>query len=145
MMGGCFVEGSMRIRSLLPGFLAIAGLLVVSGARGGTQYGFSGTYVNTSSRYAYGQAGSARASSNSNEYLGCVTYVSGTALSGYCRASDPSGNAAYCYFPSSGAAQFAQAAATASVNSYYYFSWDTNSNCTFLEVDNTSYWLPLTP
>src|SRR5262249_46037791 len=82
-----------------------------------------------------GSLGSARASYDTRQYIGCSNY--GTY--GYCSATDSNGTNVMCYW--SGAAQ-AQSVLSLGPNSYIYFSRDANSNCSLVVVSNYSSYLP---
>jgi hypothetical protein len=87
---------------------------------------------------AYGSLGSARASSDANQMIGCSSYGN----SGYCYARDRNNSSAMCLWSTP-----AQAQAVASLTdlSYIYFTFDSSGNCATVYVANYSYFLPPTP
>ena len=100
-------------------------------------------YINTTYSYAYGSMGSARASTDSNQQIGCTTYNSGgTDNYGYCSARDPSGTYKQCSWSGS---QWTTTINAMTASSWIWFYWDANGNCTFITLQNDSSQLPSTP
>jgi hypothetical protein len=122
----------------------VLGIAVASSLVTFTALAFAGdknsypVYISTSSSYAGGQIGSARASSDSAQYIGCSSYGS----YGSCYAEDASYNWGGCQWSTA-----AQAAAVSSITpmSYVGFTWDSSGNCTSLYVETYSYFLPPVP
>jgi hypothetical protein len=99
--------------------------------------------INTTYSYAYGSMGSARASSDSNQQIGCTTYNSGgTNNYGYCSARDASGNYKSCSWSGS---QWTSTINAMTSASWIWFYWDASGNCTFITLQNDSSQLPSTP
>jgi hypothetical protein len=103
----------------------------------------SAVFISTTNSYAYGSMGSARASADANQNIGCDSYNSGgSSLYGYCHAQDSAGLYKQCFWQG---ASYASTVASAAPGSSIWFYWDTNGNCTFIEVSNGSQYAPLTP
>jgi hypothetical protein len=127
---------SKRWRGWIVVVACVVGAAWSRGADAGSKLSFP---VAFGSNYAYGAIGSARASTDSVQYIGCSSY--GT--SGACVAQDATGsNWKMCAWSSAAAA-----AAVHSIgpHSYIVFYWDTSGNCTNVYVSNYSYQLPATP
>jgi hypothetical protein len=121
-----------RVRQVVLIVLALCGS--VSDAGAGAKWSNT-VYISGTS--ASGGLGSARASSDSNQYIGCETIVN----YGYCYVQDASGTSRSCAFGSA----MVPLVMTITESSYLYFSWDTSGNCNYLHVENASALLPLTP
>lgn len=94
--------------------------------------------VSVGANWGSGSLGSARASSDSNQYIGCQSY--GTY--GWCHAADAFNNTKACFWSS---AQHAAAVHSIGPQSYLYFSVDSGGNCEYIYVSNYSFFLPATP
>jgi hypothetical protein len=94
--------------------------------------------VGVGSNYAYGSLGDARASSDTNQSIGCQSY--GTYA--WCSATDSAGNSKACFTD-----RASDIAAIHSIgqHSYVYFSFTSDRNCSFVSVSNQSVYLPMTP
>jgi hypothetical protein len=92
---------------------------------------------------AYGSYGSARASADSTQYIGCTlrAYSNGTNRIS-CEARDANGNAGYCTSSSPG---MVNAIMSQSGDAYLYFQWDETGTCTHLFVSTLSSQTPLQP
>jgi hypothetical protein len=126
--------------------LTIAASAVLALAIGSAHAGYKytgGVAVNDSLGFAYGTAMGARAAPDTSSYIGCyVTAFSSGSPVAYCFAMNSAGAWGGCSSFSPG---IVQVAATAGPNSYYSVSWDHNSTCTYVVVDNSSYNGPLQP
>jgi hypothetical protein len=91
---------------------------------------------------AYGSMGSARASADTVEYIGCWVNATQTTISMSCGAEDASGNMLLCLSSSPSMVQAVQAIAS---DSYLTFSTDLTSECLSLQVKTASFNLPKTP
>jgi hypothetical protein len=126
--------------------LAAAGALMsafVINARAG----YKATYpviVNPTSRYAYGTLSDTRASSDTTSWFGCTAwyYNSATLPSASCGGQDSSGNSFYC---NASNANFAAAVNALHGDSYFYMTWDSSGNCTWMEVNQNSDIAPKQP
>jgi hypothetical protein len=128
----------MKMKSAI---LAVT-LLLIGTAQAGLKSSYS-TTVDTASRTAYGDAATARSAPNPSSYIGCsIQGFSSGSGQVICQATDATGVSAYCY---SNNPTLIQAAASGGSNSYYYFQWDTSSQCTYLYVTNASNFGPLQP
>lgn len=127
----------MRISHIAFGFLAV--FAVASVAYAGQKYAYTDVTIGTN--YAYGSAGSARASADANELISCESYTySGTGGAfGSCQATNAAGTTRVCY--AYGAALVAQIGAV-NGSSYIYFAWDSSANCTEIVVNNGSQYQP---
>jgi hypothetical protein len=97
--------------------------------------------VNPTARYAYGDAAATRNSADGTSWLYCT--VSGAAIAQlWCGARDSAGHYGSCV---SNSAALITAATSANGDSYFWFSWDANGNCTQLEIDNGSPYQPKQP
>jgi hypothetical protein len=108
--------------------------------------GVENVYISTWT--ASGAAGTARASSDPYQFIGCyITQSGGTgeAMYGGCDASDSNGKTANCFFPQAAITGFEKVAAAAGPNSNYYFAWDSTGACTYLSVSSGSQWAPVSP
>jgi hypothetical protein len=129
------------------GLAGVFASLLAASAFAGYKNGYT-VSVNNTTRIAYGTSGAARSAPDINQFIGCTLMQSGTAgesLSGYCEAETSTAGFGYCYIPAAAAAGFAKVMATIGNNPYYYFTWDTNGNCTSLSIDSYSFWAPITP
>lgn len=131
----------MKTNKLLMG-CAVGALLASTAAWAG----FKSTYyadVDTTGRYAYGSYGSARGSADSLQYIGCsVQGFSSGSSRVICEAQNASGVSAFC---SSTVPALVTAATSQSGDSYIFFTWDENGDCTYLYVSNTSNYAPRQP
>ena len=117
-------------------------LLFIGTASAGLRSSYT-TTVDTAGRTAYGDAASARSAANPSSWIGCSVqgFSSGSAQA-ICEATTAAGVTGYCFSTNP---TIVQAAASGGPNSYYYFQWDTSSQCTYLYVTNSSIFGPLQP
>jgi hypothetical protein len=94
--------------------------------------------VTETATYVTGSIGTARASADANQLIGCNSYGN----EGYCFAEDASGNWKQCFWGTA-----TQAAAVSSITpmSNITFYYDSAGNCTSLEIGNYSYFPPSVP
>ncbi len=130
------------MKKLLIASLILTGLLTAGVASAGGKYDYP-VIVNSSGMVAYGALGSARNSSDSNQYIGCYNeaYSSGSQYI-ICFARDSAANYASC---TSTDPHFMAVAQSVSGDSFVEFSWNSSGTCTFVEVINTSYVPPKQP
>ena len=124
--------------------IVVSALFVPVLARAGAK--FSQTVV-VSSTYGYGNVGAARSSSDSNEYIGCTTYYnagnSGSTIAAFCFAENSAGTFFYCQTTTP---NVLQVIGTITDASYIDIGAANNGGqCTYVEVDNYSYYAPMTP
>jgi hypothetical protein len=110
----------------------------------GAKYSYDVT-VDTSNRYAQGSVGSARASNDSYQLIGCYSLAYTDSVSGICAAADRWGTYAMCTVPASAASYMIPAITSVGPQSYVSFSWDSAGFCTVVLVSNYSAWLPPVP
>lgn len=97
--------------------------------------------VVTANKTAWGSMGAARNSADSNQSIGCYVYGYETGVNrGTCVARTSASVMGVCHFYNK--PQFERLLATISDDSRLEFSWDANSSCTQLRVDNFSYYEP---
>jgi hypothetical protein len=140
-------EDTMKRLNVVLGLAATAVSLFAVRADAGAKYTYE-VSVGVADRYAFGSMGDARNSTDSDQYIGCLLYQTGASsenIAGYCRAYSSGGSYGYCYLPSSAIQGYLKLLATAGSNPYLYFTWDANATCTYLEVQNYSYFRPVTP
>ncbi|MDC0712880.1 hypothetical protein POL68_30745 [Stigmatella sp. ncwal1] len=119
-------------------------LLAGTGALAGAKYARP-VYVSSSSGagYAYGSLGTARSSTDVNQYIGCTT---STGSSGEqvmnCFARSAGGISASC---TSSVSALVNAAHSVTADSYIDFRWDGTGACTQLTVTHASYMQPSVP
>jgi len=89
--------------------------------------------------YAAGAMGTARNSQDSSQYIGCSLqgYAGSSPTSLYCFAQNSAGT--YCGCGSSDPHLIAVAQSMTS-DPYLYFGWDANSTCSWLRVEEDSYY-----
>jgi hypothetical protein len=131
----------MKIRKL-----SIAALLVATAfgatAWAGYRYPFE-VQINTTSRTAKGSLGSARASADNNQAIGCrIGAGAGGIPVVYCFAVDAAGTTASCSTPDPAIATVATAINDSSLIS---FTWNAGGACLSLTVENYSTNPPLQP
>jgi len=102
-------------------------------------------YIDLTNRYANGSLGDVRASGDTGQYVGCsATAWPGSSLPyAYCQA----GNANWTQFASCTTQDAKLVASIQSMSSdaFVEFGWDTNSVCTYVNVQHKSYYAPKTP
>jgi len=129
----------MKSSTFVLGAVVLAGLFASPSADAG-YYDHLGVNVVTGSDEAYGTVGTARYSSDGNEYIGCtVNYVPSfpNYTYAYCFAMNSSGTYGSCYFYGDTTAM--NLAASINETSYVLFTWNSNGgNCASLEVINGS-------
>ena len=127
------------MHAVLGGVLAVG---VVTSAWAGYRNDYP-VVVDTTYREARGSLGSARASADSTQYIGCSVYSYATGGSFmYCNASSASNSYGSC---TSSDPILMDAARSVKDGSYVYFGWDAGGNCQFVHVVNTSYIAPKAP
>jgi hypothetical protein len=102
-------------------------------------------YVNQSTRVAYGSVGDARASSDSKQYIDCYVVYNNATPFAACEAHNSAGTGGICHFQTSQTITAIQMIATQTTASSYYFTWDANGICTYLNIANGSYSTPMVP
>jgi hypothetical protein len=117
-------------------------LLAVGSAHAGFKI-TTGVVIDVTNRHVLGTVAVARAAPDNLSYIGCYVagFSSGSPLA-LCFARDSANAQGFCYSYEPG---IVQAAASSGPNSYYDFQWDTNSVCTAVQVNNSSYNGPLQP
>jgi hypothetical protein len=121
--------------------LAFVLALTVSGAAiAGVKYTTPVT-INDTSRVAYGAMGTARNSTDSDQYIGCQVIATTSGSTSYtCSARSAAGVFRSC--AGGNIASMVQAAASTTTDSYIYFSWDASGVCNYLVVTNYSTYEP---
>jgi hypothetical protein len=124
------------------GIAALAGVML-TGAGAFAGYKFSSA-PSISPTFAVGIMGSARATADSNAYIGCTLQgtTGGASSNGFCMIADAAGTSKTCSFSS---ASIAQAVASMTANSAVRMWFDAAGNCTQVAIDNYSWYLPITP
>jgi hypothetical protein len=96
--------------------------------------------INNGIRTAGGALGTARNSTDTNQFIGCeVTIVTAGGPAVFCFATNAKGAGASC---TSGSAAMASAVQNIQPDSNITFAWDSNSNCVSLTVSTASQWEP---
>jgi hypothetical protein len=127
------------IHAQIAGGLLVAAVIgVVATSQAGQKLTQTVT-VNTTSRFAYGSLGSARASADTNQTIGCSTFHTGATI---CSARDAAGINGAC---STTDPAYRSAANSLNGDSRIYFQWDTAGACTYLQIENYSSWAPKQP
>ncbi len=99
--------------------------------------------IDTTNRYAQGNAGTVRNSADATQYIGCYArWYSTSSPIIWCYATDSSGRYASCYSQSSALIPVVAAAGT---DAGFQFYWDANGACTNVQVENASYTEPKAP
>jgi hypothetical protein len=93
-------------------------------------------------RSGSGSVGTARASADGNEQIGCSVESTIGGVFARCKARTAAGVYLEC---TSGAAPIVQAAAAIGSASRLYFTENLMGGCTGLQVDNESNWKPMVP
>jgi len=124
------------------GYVIGIGLLITTA--GTALAGMKGSFtvsVNTSTMTATGSMGSARNSSDGQQYIGCQVSASSSSSSATvsCFASDSTGKYAGC---TSSTPAFVQAAQAIAADSWISFTYNSSSICTSLKVAAASYFPP---
>jgi len=135
----------MLKNKLVPMAVVAVSLLSAGLANAGARYAYSVTVDNTNHR-AYGSAGTARNSADSNMLLACSVQA-GTSLSGVvsapvatCSAVDAAGTYGSC---STSEATFVDAVKTSFTgDSYVLFGWNAAGTCNGITIYNGSYFEP---
>jgi hypothetical protein len=119
--------------------VVILGLLFTAiSAHAGARWGLA---VGVGTTWAWGSMGTARASSDSNQYIGCATYASSTLHYATCYARDAAGTYGTCRTYED---RLIRVAETAGSDSVLEFFW-TGSTCTSIRVTNDSRYSPRQP
>ena len=120
--------------------------LLVAAFAGQALAGYKSTnpvVVNTTTKTAYGSMGSARASADTTQFIGCeLVGGPGGPTTVNCGARNSAFQVVYC--SSTDPAVVAMAYGL-TANSYLYFRADANGRCSYLNIDNASYEQPVTP
>jgi hypothetical protein len=91
------------------------------------------------SGFAFGAQGDARNSTgDSNQDIGCVTWLVPGAGAIGCSATDPKGKTQSCWASSSFLGFAGEIVSSLTSDSYIYFSWDTNGLCSGLQIFTNS-------
>ncbi|ADO69824.1 uncharacterized protein STAUR_2020 [Stigmatella aurantiaca DW4/3-1] len=122
---------------------SVMGGLLAMGAATAAWAGQRVTYlvgVDTSAREAYGAIGAAHNSDDPIQFIGCsvYTFANGAPFM-YCGARNESGSIGACQ---SSDPIFLDAARNVKESSYIYFTWDDLGKCTYVLVNNSSYYVP---
>jgi hypothetical protein len=116
--------------------LSLFAALAVQSANAGLHYPVP---IVVSNPVAYGSVHSARYSSDNRQFIGCAAYGSTSSSTTYvaCSAQDASGHSLYCatYNPSY---YVWQAAMHVNDSSEIIFNVDSNYNCTYIYISNSS-------
>jgi hypothetical protein len=120
--------------------LFVAGLLgIAATAHAGAKLN-APVFVNSLSRFASGDLGTARNSADTSQSIECYTDVqTGFPTTGVCIALDSTSHVGVCVTQ---AANLVDQIRSVAGDAYITFRWDTNSNCTQILVDHTSYSQP---
>jgi hypothetical protein len=122
------------------GFVIGLGLLVAlaGSARAGAKHSVP---VTVGSAYASGSLGTARNSSDGNQYIGCQVYGT-SSINAYCYAADSAGHYLSCSTTTTAMVALAESLTS---DSYLYFSVNSSGGCTYLVVQNSSDLAPKNP
>ena len=136
------------------GWRVVSTLIVIAGlcVAGQVRAGYRGDWnVSVGSTYATGSMGTARASADGTQWIGCEMRF-GTGGVGYaalCYAQDSAGNYRFCGFDNTNATTMQQVSAViASITpaSYIYFTFNASGGtCNFIQVEDKSYFRPMVP
>lgn len=120
---------------------AVLGFLLAGGAvMAGAKYSLP---VEAGPSYAWGSMGQARASANTIEYIGCMSYASATVRFAFCSARDAAGDSASCRTYDD---KFIRVAESAGSDSTLEFHVDTDGyTCRSITVMNDSRYQPRQP
>ena len=119
--------------------LCVAGLVTASAAWAGLRGGTLVT-LDMANRRAYGSLGNARNSTDINQYIGCKTTASNTgAEDATCWAQNAAGTYVTCRTT---APRLVDIARSLNGDSYLEFAWDAASQCTWMIVENDSWYAP---
>jgi len=121
----------------------IAALLAMSAsAFAGAKYNYS-VYVGTT--LSWGAMGTARASADNYQYIGCTKYANNSYSSVTCTAHDSTGKAMSCYSRTN--AEMKDVVSGISDGAYIAFQLDSNDNtkCGMVQVDVSSAHAPPQP
>jgi hypothetical protein len=131
-------------KATLAAAVALATLTCSALAFGGSKYSLP-VVVDLATNNAYGAIGSARASSDSNQIIGCETVGLSAGPEntyGYCFAYDANANLGMCNWTG---ATWATAVASITPMTRLNFSWDSSGNCTQIDIGNWSFFPPPVP
>jgi hypothetical protein len=120
--------------------VTLALLAAAATAVAGTRNNVSSVVVGPG--YASGALATARASSDSTQYIECQRFASTTYRVATCYARDAGGKSAMC--TSTSPTIIAEASAIKG-DSYLEFEWDASGNCTVLRVIDSSQFAPKGP
>ena len=104
--------------------------------------GMKGAYpvsINTTYKYAIGAIGTARNSTDNNQYLECNTQTTASGFWTYCVATDATNKTVSC---TSSSANIASAVRSLNGDSALYFNWDSSGTCGTVIVYQSSYYEP---
>jgi len=124
------------------GVLAALALSIHADDAAAGQRTSSPVVVNTTSRYMYGNLGTARNSVDTTQYLSCqvTTYTTAPGVSFTqlgCQAQDATGHVAACYLPNP-TPGYLEAMAAIDSDSALFVTWDASGVCNQLQVQSTS-------
>ncbi len=120
---------------------AFAVLLVASYASAGGR-ATSPVVIDSVNRTAYGNLGDARNSSDSTQYIGCMSWSAPGFLSGSCFAVNTAGTYVSCYTTD---AKIVSVIQSLSPDGFLSFNWNASGNCATLYTINTSWTSPKVP
>jgi hypothetical protein len=122
--------------------VAVAVTFSAAGVYAGHKNLLGAPYV--SSTYAIAAMGDSRASADTTAQALCstVSVLANNSLSTWCQICDASSNCKSCFTSASSAAQ---TIASITDSSWLMMYFDANGNCTQLQVENSSSFLPMTP
>jgi hypothetical protein len=113
------------------------GVAVVASYAYQARAGFkSNNTVSISGNSAFGSLGAARNSADGNQYIGCDYWIYGNL---YCRARNSANVVVSC---SSGDPEFISLSHSINGDSWVNFNSNASGICTYLEVDNGSWYMP---
>jgi len=120
----------------------LASTALAATAWAGYRYPFE-VQIDLANRTVKGALGSARASADANQAIGCrISTAAGTSPVVYCFAVDAAGNKAECSSTDQAIVTVARAITDSSMVS---FGWDSHGTCLSLSVENYSSNPPLQP
>lgn len=114
--------------------LALA-LFATGPAFAGARVGPYTVTINDASRIAYGAFADARATADTQQWIGCYYNAS----SGSCAATNAAGTSRTCTTTN---AALLEVIRTLTPESYVYFQWNTDGTCSYVLVENSSRFKP---
>jgi len=127
------------MKKILIGAALVAAL--AGTALAGTKVSWShvSVYKSSSSSYALGELSDTRATADTQQYIGCYVNAYQGSSTMQCYARDTNGVSATCY---SSDPELVRAAASVDHGSFMWFFWNSNGQCTHLEVVHGSEYTP---